>query len=898
MFLTKKLEQSLRTTLNRNNIKDLYKEEELGECIYSRPSSKANTDKQNEDKNRYDRQVEFLFCKIIEWSENAIPEAIVKWTALKEKFGNFYDSVALQQQGKEILETVFLVLANNDIENDKKISALKKIDTNELMVCAPGTYTHLKQFVSSLTMDSTQLIKEEVIKAHTLDFIQAHKALGLMSKHLIKEYRKKYQLNYGYSISKDEAIELVLEDWEIHYVNALMDAVSEEFALHPSKDIFTKCFQIEPSFISEFKRVLEKDFPYDFIIKLFYVYEENIQQYAGIKHLDDLSEYLNLEFGEENASALKKAILNFKLLEALLEKNAMFISELTSVNMPPDFNDHLDKKFIENNVYAKDKFYLNTALSKSTICFFILKKLITDGYIYSEALQQIELPLVGEAKIHRLFFLEEILFFLAFQGGSPVKLENDLINVIDMNGCIFLDNRDVFFSFLITYYDDQSPITTLIKIAHVLTPENRRIFISSDLVKREVRAYLKEDTINKLVDLVNQVTTAEVEWITEHIEFSINLEISFYDILNILESNIKEDKRLAFIKLVFKYNSIPNLDFYQLKRIASYLPESDQLPFFSDALVQRILKSIEIYEFEFSDLKKLMGNESDYIKFLQKYIENGDFNPLKCSFKYLILLISQLSGAESFKFISELKFVDSGFTLHSTNLNQLIAAIPSDYRLQVMTCLSVQNAIRSVNSPVFFRENEEFTALLKLFPPEKYLDFLKLDIIKLKLEKTFFSSTIMLEILKLASKEQRLEVARLDFFKNFLKKEISVLTIIKILELFPQKDRLDFFRLNIGHWSPASIFRSNLLDLLVLLNPEINKISKETVLVEYIKEPGKLTDSLAKKILQVVEPLNESRSRLSLAMARSQFFQSNGRTSLTPIENKTLSECLNFSLEL
>ncbi len=485
---------------------------------------------------------------------------------------------------------------------------------------------------------------------------------------------------------------------------------------------------------------------------------------------------------------------------------------------------------------------------------------------------------------------------MVFQEGDPVKLENDLINAIDMNGCMCLENRDVFFSFWVTYYDDQDPITTLIKIANVLTPENRRIFISSDLVKREVSAYFEEDAINKLVGLVNQVTTAEVEWIAEHIEFSINLEI--YAMLDILESNIKADKRLAFIKLVFKYNSSLELNFYKLKRIASYLPESDQLPFFSDELVQHTLKSIEIYNFEFSSLEKLIGNESDYIKFLQKYVENGDFNLLKCSFKYLILLISQLSGDESFKFIRKLNFVDSGFTLHSTNLNQLIAAIPGDYRLQVMACLSVQNAIRSVNSPVFFLVNEEFKILLKLFPAEKYLDFLKLDIIKLKLEKNSFSSTIMLEILKLASKEQRLEVTRLDFFKDFLKEKISILTIIKILELLPQKNRLDFFRLNIGHWSSIFISESNLLNLLVLLNPEINKIAEKTVLEEYKKAPGKLTDSLSEKIFQVVEPSKGSCSRLALASARSQFFQSNGRTLLTPIENKTLSECPEFVFEL
>ncbi len=312
---------------------------------------------------------------------------------------------------------MYLVLANNDIENDKKIAALKQIDTTEFMVCAPGTYTHLKQFVSSLTTDSIQLVKEEVIKAHVLEFIQAHKALGFISDDAIEEYQIDYQFKHGRSITKGKAIELVLKDWEIHYVNALMDAVSEEFGLCSSEDIFTESFQIDPRFISKFKHILERDFTYNFILKLFYTHEENIQQYAGIKHLEDLSEYLELQFGEANASTLKKTILNFKLSEELLEKNATFITELTSVNVPPDLNDHLDKKFSEHNVYAKDKFYLNTDLSKATICFFILKKLITDGYIHSEALQQIELPLVGETKIYRLFFFKGCFFLWFFRRG-------------------------------------------------------------------------------------------------------------------------------------------------------------------------------------------------------------------------------------------------------------------------------------------------------------------------------------------------------------------------------------------------------------------------------------------------------------------------------------------------
>lgn len=531
-------------------------------------------------------------------------------------------------------------------------------------------------------------------------------------------------------------------------------------------------------------------------------------------------------------------------MDDLYEQHATFINELTSVNVPPDLNEHLDKKFNEDATYAKDKFYLNTALSKETIRFFIFKKLIADGYINSGALQYIDIPvLVGKAKFCRLFFFKGLLFFMAFQGRDPVRLEEDFINAIDMNACMFLDNRDMFFSYLVNHYDDQDFITTLIKIANVLTPENRHIFISSNFVKREVRSYFEENPLNKLVDLVNQVTTAEIEWIAEHIEFSRNLETNFNYILDILETNLKEDRRLSFVKLVLKYNSIPELTFVNLKRIASYLPESDRLPFFSDESVQRILKSIKLDAFEFSALAQLIGNKSGYIKFLQKYVENGEFNPLKCSFEDLILLISQLSGDESVKFINKLNFVDSGFTLYSANLNQLIAAIPSDYRLQVMTCLSVQHAVRGVNSPGLFFIGEELKALLELFPAEQYLDVLKLDIIKLRLGESYFPSTSMLEILKLVSKEQRLEVTRLDFFKDFLKKDICISTIIKIFELLSQKDRFDFFRENRNHWVSIFISQCDLSDLLALLSPEINKTAKETILEEHMKASERLTDS-------------------------------------------------------
>lgn len=163
---------------------------------------------------------------------------------------------------------MLLVLTNNDIENDKKISVLKQIDKEELKVCAPGIYTHLNQFVSSLTTDSIQLFKEKVIKAHTLDFIKKYKASGLISEVKIKNCQENYQRWYRDSISKDEAIELILEAWEIHYANALMDAVSEEFGLYSSEDSFTEKLKIDSSLISEFKRVLKKYFVSGFFNKL------------------------------------------------------------------------------------------------------------------------------------------------------------------------------------------------------------------------------------------------------------------------------------------------------------------------------------------------------------------------------------------------------------------------------------------------------------------------------------------------------------------------------------------------------------------------------------------------------------------------------------------------------